>query len=666
MKLLRFLALAVIVINSAFVLANNPTPFVNQPLIPASVAPGGPTFTLTVNGTGFVSGSTVNWNGSPRATTFVNASQLTAAILSTDIASANTGSVTVTSPTPGGGTSNVVFLPVRQPAGFVSMNSTTFGTSLYAVGVAVGDFNKDGQQDFALSLQNVNSYSLVIYLGNGDGTFRQGPSYPVLAGQILSADVNNDGNLDLVLMNSRDSDSYQSLGVMLGNGNGTFQQASEYRGAACCQGALGDFNRDGVVDVVMAAGGEYCVALGKGDGSFEQPNCVNGTFNLSSVTVGDFNGDGKLDLAFGDYTGLVLILSGNGDGTFGTGQSYKFGQAVYSIVAADFDGDGKLDLAAAAGTDNSITIFFGNADGTFRQGSSFYTAVAPFNLLTADMNGDGKLDLVVLDSGLNIASVSVLIGNGDGTFQPYTDYYASLGYSFFALGDINNDGLIDVIVPNGSLNTVTVLTQDKGSNIGLSSTKMTFPTQLVNSVSNPKVITLTNSGTNPVHLGNIVPTPNFSQLSTCKVVPPNKSCKIAVFFTPTQSGDIVGYLAIFDDGGGSPQLVNLSGTATVVSFSPTKLDFGSLQVGKVSNPQSVLLTNEGNSNLSISEIGIGGAAPNDFSEVNACPNKLPAGASCTITVFFHPRAQGARNAILGAKDGGGGSPQKVPLTGNGT
>jgi len=187
MKSLRSLALVVVVLNAAFAVAVNPTPFVNQPLIPASVAPGGPTFTLTVNGTGFVSGSTVNWNGSPRSTAFVNASQLTATILSTDIATASTASVTVVSPTPGGGTSNVVFLPVREPASFVSFSSDSFETQLSTYRMAVADFNKDGIQDMAVGLyDNPSNFRAISILGGkGDGTFSQGPQYPV--GQLPSA-----------------------------------------------------------------------------------------------------------------------------------------------------------------------------------------------------------------------------------------------------------------------------------------------------------------------------------------------------------------------------------------------------------------------------------------------------------------------------------------------
>src|SRR5579872_6976484 len=141
--LAAFLCIAVI-FPATLIAQSNPVPFVNQPLVPASIAPGGPGFTLTVNGTGFVSGSTVNWNGSPRTTTFISSSQLTASILSSDIVSAMTASVTVTSPTPGGGTSSVVFMPVREPSTFVSLNTAGIGGSDAPGFIATGDFNGDG------------------------------------------------------------------------------------------------------------------------------------------------------------------------------------------------------------------------------------------------------------------------------------------------------------------------------------------------------------------------------------------------------------------------------------------------------------------------------------------------------------------------------------------
>jgi hypothetical protein len=670
MNALRVTLLGALILSAAFATAANPTPFVNQPLIPASIAPGGPDFTLTVNGTGFVSGSTVNWNGSPRATTFVSGSQLTATILSSDIATAATASVTVSSPAPGGGVSNVVFLPVRSPASFVSLNSVSFGTQLSPVPFVVADFNKDGIQDMAVYSYDQNNYAISTLLGNGDGTFHQSAAYKI-SGYPLSADLNHDGNLDLIAVGASDPKGFQSLGVLLGNGDGTFQPPVYYEGPACCQSVLGDFNRDGTVDVLVNNSSRVCIFTGNGDGSFQLSGCtdVSSLGSFYGVAMGDFNADGKLDVALGGSdkvgNGAIAILLGNGDGTFQPPQGIPFNAYVPTVTTADFNGDGKLDLVVAESQGSAVSILLGNGDGTFQPPSSFATALFPGTVIASDMNGDGRLDLLVGDYGLYVASISVLLGNGDGTFEDYTTYDAS-GVDSFAGADFNNDGKLDVAVTNGQFNTITILTQDDGTVVSLSTDALTFPIQLVNSVSDPKLITLTNTGADPIKISKISTTSNFSQLSNCKGVQPGKSCKIGVFFTPSTSGDLIGYMTIFDDAGGSPQIVNLSGTATVVSFSPSKLDFGGVPVGKVSTPQNVLLTNEGNSSISITGVGIGGQNSKDFLQINACPNKLPAGASCTIAVYFHPTAQGSRNAILGVKDSGGGSPQKVPLTGTGT
>jgi len=676
MKPLLLTLVSAIVLSTALAnAAQNPTPFVNQPLVPASVAPGGPDFTLTVNGTGFVSGSTVNWNGSPRTTTFVSGSQLTATILSTDIATASTASVTVASPAPGGGVSNIVFMAVRNPTSFVSMNSESFGLQLVTDQIAVTDLDNDRKEDMAVELfqSNGSAYSLSILLGNGDGTFRQRAQYALshyIYG-IFSMDLNQDGNPDLIVPGLLDSNNQSGLGVLMGNGNGTFQPAVVYSGGACCGFVIADLNRDGAVDVLSVSGQSVCVSFGTGNGSFQAATCNNslpGYFNFAAL--GDFNADGNLDMALTGYdnnfnSSLLAVALGNGDGTFQPAQVYPAARVIYGLTTADFNGDSKLDLAVVNGVNSTVSVYLGNGDGTFRNPSSFVTAYAPTYITTADMNGDGTIDLVVDDYGFNLASVSVLLGNGDGTFQNYLDYDAS-AQSYFALGDFNSDGRFDFAQTNGNLDTITVLTQDDGSAVSLSHNALRFSTQLVNTVSDPKLIILTNTGADPVKVSNITTTSHFSQLNNCKTIQPGKSCKIAVFFTPTAPGDLVGYMAITDDGGGSPQLVNLSGTATVVSFSPSRLDFGELQVGKVSQPQSVLLTNKGNLSLSINEVGIGGQNSKDFLQVNACPNKLPAGASCTISVYFHPTAQGSRSAILGVKDNGGGSPQKVPLTGMGT
>src|SRR5439155_23776146 len=137
--------------------------------------PGGPDFTLTVNGTGFVSGASVNWNGSARATTFVSTSQLTTTILASDIAIASTASVTVVNPSQGGGTSNIVFFPITTSTSSVSFTTSDYATGMTPNSVAVGDFNGDSKLDLAVA--NVGSSTVSVLLGNGDGTFQARMDY---------------------------------------------------------------------------------------------------------------------------------------------------------------------------------------------------------------------------------------------------------------------------------------------------------------------------------------------------------------------------------------------------------------------------------------------------------------------------------------------------------
>jgi len=143
---------SLLLVSAADADAENPVPQVNQPLVPASTAPGGPPFTLTMNGTGFVSGSGVNWNGTALATSFVSESQLTADVPATDIAVAGTASVTVVNPAPGGGTSNVVFLPITLPTFSVAFSRADVTTASGPETVATGDFNGDGKLDLAVGV----------------------------------------------------------------------------------------------------------------------------------------------------------------------------------------------------------------------------------------------------------------------------------------------------------------------------------------------------------------------------------------------------------------------------------------------------------------------------------------------------------------------------------
>jgi uncharacterized protein (DUF2141 family) len=223
--------------------------------------------------------------------------------------------------------------------------------------------------------------------------------------------------------------------------------------------AVGDFNGDGKPDLAILGsnGGPISsVLLGNGDGTFQAPIEFPTGIGSESVVVGDFNGDGKLDLAVGGISsGTVSVLLGNGDGTFQAGPSYPAGVAPISIAVGDFNRDGKLDLVVANKgslannfTDSSVMVLLGNGDGTFQPAVAYGPVVNPYYVAVGDFNGDGNLDLAVADAGYfhDGAGVSVLLGNGDGTFQSAVTYEAGVACFLVAVADFNGDGKPDLAV----------------------------------------------------------------------------------------------------------------------------------------------------------------------------------------------------------------------------
>src|SRR5580658_1154106 len=257
------------ILSSTAFAAENPVPLINQALVPDAIAPGGEGFTLTVNGTGFVSGAVVNWNNSSLATTFVRASQLTASVPAPDIAAATAASVTVVNPSPGGGTSNVMFFEVTPASSSIALGApSAFGAGTEPDSVAVGDFNGDGKLDLAVANEGSNNIS--ILLGMGDGTFQAAVDYGAgtAPDSVAVGDFRRDGKLDLVVAN----DGSNNVSILLGNGDGTFQAAVNYGvGSAPTSVAVGDFNGDGKLDlaVVNELSNNVSILLGNGDGMFQ-------------------------------------------------------------------------------------------------------------------------------------------------------------------------------------------------------------------------------------------------------------------------------------------------------------------------------------------------------------------------------------------------------------
>ena len=275
---------------------------------------------------------------------------------------------------------------------------------------------------------------------------------------VAVADLNGDGKPDLVVASILGG----PLGVLLGNGDGTFQTAVGTGGPAFSV-AVADLNGDGKPDLVVTTlTSTIGVLLGNGDGSFgpEVPY-PSGGFVSTAVAISDVNGDGRPDLVVTNeegqvFGGLVDVLLGNGDGTFQPAVTYPSGGGdAWSIVVADVNGDGKADLIVAnvcdisSCTHGAVTVLLGNGNGAFATAATYDSGgIQAFSVAVADVNGDGKLDIAVVNGQSD--NVGVLVGNGDGTFQPAVTYPAggSLGEGAhsLALADVNGDGEPDLVL----------------------------------------------------------------------------------------------------------------------------------------------------------------------------------------------------------------------------
>ena len=685
----------------------NPVPFINDPLVPTSVAPGGAGFTLTVNGTGFVSGATIKWNGTALTTTFVSGSQLTATVPATNIATAATATITVSNPPPGGGTSNVVFFDISSP-----VSTLTFSTSYNFAGgpyaMIAADFNGDGNLDLAAMSLAPGVTNLSVQLGNGDGSFQMPINYPL--GQnigsvsIVAADFNGDGKLDIAVLNIGGCSTdvcANTISVFLGNGDGTFQPQTTYPTALGAQFLLvGDFKRDGKLDLATGNNSDIhlnnenglptvSVLLGNGDGTFQSHVDYPVGDNVTTITAmaaGDFNGDGNLDLACMSYDATdvaeLSILLGNGDGSFQAATQSSLPAYGLSLITADVNRDGKLDLVSARNTspNGAVYVFLGNGDGSFQPGVSYMAGDGPGVVAAADLNADGKLDLVVA-SGVSSA-VSILPGNGDGTFQSPVSFPASFPGSqanaspSLVIGDFNGDGRIDLAVLNtsniGLLNdSLTVLLQGSFPAALLTPLFHQLGEQAVGSTSPPQTVTtLTNTGNATLTISSIgtrnTNAADFATTNTCGAsLAPSASCQISVTFTPTAQGSPSAEVTVSDNGPGSPQTMEVSGStpvAPVLVPAPSSISFPNQYVGTSGLPQTVTLTNTGLATLTITSVT---ASPADFGVLNNCANSIAAGSSCTIGVFFDPTAGGTRTGTLTLTDNAAGSPQTVALTGSG-
>ncbi|HEY0076328.1 MAG TPA: FG-GAP-like repeat-containing protein [Abditibacteriaceae bacterium] len=369
--------------------------------------------------------------------------------------------------------------------------------------VAKGDFNNDGKLDLVSA--NDGSANISIRLGNGDGTFGVVSHFSVggPAAAIAVGDFNEDNNLDIVTADesSRLHDPNNPNGLtidrttslLLGNGDGTFAPAISFDGLPSAAGstnpidiAVADFNGDNNLDIATLTFGapgwfnttHLEIRPGNGNGTFANTIITDLSYDgeqnyyydyqPGGLTIGDFNRDARPDVVlscFYKFVGegdSVHFLAGDGDGTFTRGSLFKVGTAPRGIASGDFNFDGKLDIATANNVhqtlyygSNGLSVLSGNGDGTFNAAVNYDVGTRPWDVVVADFNGDGKSDLATSNGGSN--NVSLFFGDGTGAFAPAGNYGVGANPAGISTGDFNGDGVLDLAAANRDSDNISVL-----------------------------------------------------------------------------------------------------------------------------------------------------------------------------------------------------------------
>ena len=353
--------------------------------------------------------------------------------------------------------------------------AVNYSVGAYPVAIVAGDFNHDGHLDLAVLNNNPNKVgtggSISILTGQGDGTFVAGATYAVgyLPTALAVGDFDGDGNPDLAVVISNPNLQFNPgfVTIFTGSASGTFTAQANYGvGLIPSSIAVGDFNGDGKLDLAVGSAAvsltnpqsEISILVNTGSGNFSAGSSfVVGPLGSVPISIAavDFNNDGKLDLAVAlNNTNYIVICQGNGDGTFAIVGTPVVGNNPVWLAAADFNGDGKIDLIVDNNADNTVQVLLGNGDETFSRGATYPTGLQPINLALADLNGDGKQDVAIVNNA--DSNVQVLLGQSDGTFRAGS-YSAGASAVSIISGDFNRDGIPDLAIARNDLSTGSIL-----------------------------------------------------------------------------------------------------------------------------------------------------------------------------------------------------------------
>ena len=439
----------------------------------------------------------------------------------------------------------------------------------------------------------------------------------------------------------------------------------------------GDFNHDGKIDIALTSGvtPEMQVFLGNGDGTFRPPTVYEVGQTAGPLAVADVNHDGNLDIVAGNglcpngvCTDEVSVLLGNGDGTFRSPVTYAVPADVGRFVLGDFNGDSKLDIAMTNGAINStsacdcISVLLGNGDGTF-QGPAIIThppAGYPEALAAGYFKAAGKLDLAVTLGFESTDKVQIMLGNGDGTFTPGEIYDLAPSSMSIVASDFRNDQKTDLAIAEFEGMGVAVLL---GNGDGTFEQPVVYKVSAAIAVaaadlSNNGIVDLVVASDYPSGSATVFKGNGNGTFQAPQVYPAGQflfGVAIADF-----NGDHLPDITMPDFYGSAEDVLLNTGALT---FSPTTpLNFKKQQHGTTSAPQTVKLTNTGKTALKISAM----KATGQFEMTSTCTASVAAGKTCSISVTFSPTTQGAKSGTITINDSASSKPQVIELFGTGT
>ena len=342
-----------------------------------------------------------------------------------------------------------------------------YPTGIGPIKVVASDMNGDGTADLSVADSYAGTVSVLI--GRGDGTFEPKRDYPAgtYVTDVASADVNADGLLDLIV-----PDHYQDdvVSILLGRGDGSVALGGAFiPGPGYATVLSGDFDRNGQIDIAVASAASHTVSIhyGNGDATFGTRSVYPLISRPSGVALADLNSDGRMDFVASNWdTSRVSVALGRGDGSFEARRDVKVGLGPEHLLIADVDSDGEPDVVCSNFLDSSISVLLGACGRTREIRTRLQTVVSPNGIAVGDLNGDSRPDIAVVAGDMsggcfaapaidaksvaNSSLLSILLGNGDGTFCEHAETPAGRSYSAVAIGDLNGDGHQDVVAADWS------------------------------------------------------------------------------------------------------------------------------------------------------------------------------------------------------------------------